>query len=180
MLLWQPCHQHRWCKEPYTSCIIADEASYGRDISESLRALGSRTGLQDIRFLAVAIGIQQKSGGNLAEILDGLAKLIRSRFKLFRKVKVITAEARWSGVFLSSFPIIGGWIGIPVDVVLMTPDVTPLELVTGSKGFVSGFFGGGMAGALVSWSQFSQTSRLGLVRRFTTQGLFIGLLSWYM
>ena len=56
----------------------------------------------------------------------------------------------------------------------------PLELVTGSKGFVSGFFGGGMAGALVSWSQFSQTSRLGLVRRFTTQGLFIGLLSWYM
>ena len=47
-------------------------------------------GLQ--RFLAVAVTIQQQSGGNLAEILDGLAKVIRSRFKLFRRVKAITAE----------------------------------------------------------------------------------------
>ena len=86
--------------------IIADEASFGRDISEALTALGQRTGLQDIRFLAVAVGIQQKSGGNLAEILAGLAKVIRSRFKLFRKVKTITAEARWSGIFLSSFPVL--------------------------------------------------------------------------
>lgn len=93
--------------------IIADEASFGRDISESMRALGQRTGLQDIRFLAVAIAIQQKSGGNLAEILAGLAGVIRSRFKLFRKVKAITAEARWSGVFLSAFPVLA-MVGINV------------------------------------------------------------------
>ena len=86
--------------------IISDEAAYGRDVSEALRALGERTGLQDIRFLAVAVAIQQKSGGNLAEILEGLAGVIRSRFKLFRKVKAITAEARWSGIFLSVFPIL--------------------------------------------------------------------------
>jgi len=86
--------------------IIADEASFGRDISESLTALGRRTGLQDIRFLAVAVNIQQKSGGNLAEILEGLAKVIRARFKLIRKVKAITAEARWSGMFLSAFPVL--------------------------------------------------------------------------
>jgi tight adherence protein B len=93
--------------------FIADEAAYGRDIPDALRALAERVELQDLRFLAVAVAIQQKSGGNLAEILEGLAKVVRSRFKLFRKVKAITAEARWSGLFLSAFPILA-LIGINV------------------------------------------------------------------
>ena len=54
----------------------------------------------------MAVTIQQTSGGNLAEILDGLAKVVRSRFRLFRRVKAITAEAKWSGMFLSIFPIL--------------------------------------------------------------------------
>lgn len=86
--------------------IIADEAAYGRDIAESLKALAERMDMQDLRFLAVAVSIQQQSGGNLAEILEGLARVIRARFKLFRRVKAITAEAKWSGMFLSMFPII--------------------------------------------------------------------------
>ncbi|MGB8621759.1 MAG: type II secretion system F family protein [Paracoccaceae bacterium] len=86
--------------------MIADEAAYGRDISESLKDLAERMDMQDMRFLAVAVTIQQQSGGNLAEILDGLAKVIRARFKLFRRVKAITAEAKWSGMFLSAFPIV--------------------------------------------------------------------------
>ncbi|MBA4350998.1 MAG: pilus assembly protein TadB [Rhodobacter sp.] len=85
--------------------LIADEATYGRDIAESLRSFASRMDNQDLHFLAVAVSIQQQSGGNLAEILDGLAKVIRARFKLFRRVKAITAEAKWSGMFLSAFPI---------------------------------------------------------------------------
>ena len=97
--------------------IIADEAAYGRDISEAIRAMAERLDIQDLRFLAVAVGIQQKSGGNLAEILQGLAEVIRARFKLFRKVKAITAEAKWSGMFLSFFPILC-LIGINV----MQPD----------------------------------------------------------
>jgi len=51
------------------------------------------------------VSIQQQSGGNLAEILEGLAKVIRARFRLFRRVTAITAEAQWSGKFLSGFPI---------------------------------------------------------------------------
>ncbi|RMH45997.1 MAG: pilus assembly protein TadB [Alphaproteobacteria bacterium] len=86
--------------------IIADEAAYGGDVSESLKALAERMDMQDLRFLAVAVSIQQKSGGNLAEILEGLSKVIRARFKLFRRVKAITAEAKWSGMFLSVFPLI--------------------------------------------------------------------------
>ncbi|MBT8411103.1 MAG: type II secretion system F family protein [Octadecabacter sp.] len=97
--------------------IIADEAAYGRDVSDSIRAMAERLDMQDLRFLAVAVGIQQKSGGNLAEILQGLATVIRSRFKLFRKVKAITAEAKWSGTFLSVFPFLA-LIGINV----MQPD----------------------------------------------------------
>lgn len=85
--------------------LISDEAAYGRDISEALKAFAERMDMQDLRFLAVAVSIQSQSGGNLSEILDGLAKVIRSRFKLFRRVKAITAEAKWSGMFLSGFPV---------------------------------------------------------------------------
>ena len=86
--------------------VIADEAAYGRDMGETLKAMAERLDMQDLRFLAVAVTIQQTSGGNLAEILDGLAKVIRSRFRLFRRVKAITAEAKWSGKLLSAFPIL--------------------------------------------------------------------------
>ncbi|MCB5411190.1 type II secretion system F family protein [Pseudogemmobacter faecipullorum] len=86
--------------------VIADEAAYGRDIGEALKAFAERMDSQDLRFLAVAVTIQQQSGGNLAEILEGLAKVIRARFKLFRRVRAITAEAKWSGMFLSAFPIL--------------------------------------------------------------------------
>jgi tight adherence protein B len=86
--------------------VIADEAAYGRNIAESLTAFAQRMDNQDLRFLAVAVNIQQSSGGNLAEILEGLAKVIRSRFKLFRRVVAITAEAKFSGAFLSSMPIV--------------------------------------------------------------------------
>ena len=85
--------------------IIADESSYGRDVTESLKEFAERMDSQDLRFLAVAVTIQQQSGGNLAEILEGLSKVIRARFKLFRRVRAITAEAKWSGMFLSAFPI---------------------------------------------------------------------------
>ncbi len=86
--------------------VISDEAAYGREIGEALKDMAERLDMQDLRFLAVAVTIQQQSGGNLAEILAGLAKVIRARFRLFRRVKAITAEAKWSGKFLSAFPIV--------------------------------------------------------------------------
>ncbi|TMV07708.1 pilus assembly protein TadB [Ruegeria sediminis] len=85
--------------------IIADESAYGRDVGDALKEMAIRLDMQDLRFLAVAVAIQRQSGGNLAEILAGLAKVIRARFRLFRRVKAITAEAQWSGKFLSGFPI---------------------------------------------------------------------------
>jgi tight adherence protein B len=117
--------------------LIADEAAYGRDVAESLKAFAERMDNQDLRFLAVAVTIQQQSGGNLAEILDGLAKVIRARFKLFRRVKAITAEAKWSGMFLSGFPI-GALLMIQMlkpdyyDGVKDSPYFIPMALVVGA------------------------------------------------
>ena len=114
--------------------FVSDEAAYGGDMGECLKTLAERVGTQDLRFLAVAVSIQQQSGGNLAEILDGLAKVIRSRFKLFRRVKAITAEAKWTGKFLSGFPIVA-MIGIQMvdphyyDKVRETPYFVPACLV---------------------------------------------------
>ncbi|MBF9059890.1 pilus assembly protein TadB [Rhodobacterales bacterium HKCCSP123] len=125
--------------------VIADEAAYGRDVSEAIRAMAERLDSQDLRFLAVAVGIQQTSGGNLAEILQGLASVIRARFKLFRKVKAITAEAKWSGMFLSVFPLLA-LIGINVmqpnyyDEVMGTPVFIPACAVVGVMLLMNMFF----------------------------------------
>ncbi|WP_374273423.1 type II secretion system F family protein [Paenirhodobacter enshiensis] len=114
--------------------IVADEAAYGRNVVDSLRDMSERLGMQDLRFLTVAVSIQQTSGGNLAEVLDGLSKVIRARFRLFRRVSAITAEPRWSGVFLSGFPLVI-LLGIQVfaphyfDTVKDTPAFIPTALV---------------------------------------------------
>lgn len=116
--------------------IISDESVYGRDVGECLKAMAERLDMQDLRFLAVAVTIQQTSGGNLAEILDGLAKVIRSRFRLFRRVKAITAEAKWSGKLLSAFPVVAV-IGVNVveptyfDEVMESSVFIPACLVVG-------------------------------------------------
>src|SRR6056297_1607033 len=113
--------------------VIADEAAYGRDVAESIRAMAERLDSQDLRFLAVSVGIQQVSGGNLAEILQGLSLVIRARFKLFRKVKAITAEAKWSGTFLSIFPLLA-LVGINV---MQPPVFIPACAVVGVMLFLN-------------------------------------------
>ncbi len=116
--------------------VLADESTYGMDITESLDRMAERIDLQDLRFLAVAVKIQAQAGGNLAEILASLAQVIRSRFKLFRRVDAITAEAKWSGWFLSIFPILalvminvsqpGYYAGV-----MSTPVFVPAAIVVG-------------------------------------------------
>ena len=114
--------------------MISDEAAYGRDMGETLKAMAERLDNQDLRFLAVAVTIQQTSGGNLAEILHGLAQVIRARFRLFRRVAAITAEAKWSGNLLSAFPFIA-LFGINIvqpnyfDEVMETPLFIPAALI---------------------------------------------------
>jgi tight adherence protein B len=86
--------------------IAARQVVYGKTPPEAVGALASRVGLPDLRFFAVAVQIHHEAGGNLAEILAGLSKIIRSRFQLFRKVNALTVEGRFSAWFLSLFPVV--------------------------------------------------------------------------
>jgi len=86
--------------------LIADEATYGMTVPDAIERMAQRVPVPDLRFFAIAVSIQSQSGGNLAEVLEGLSRVIRARFKLFRKIRAITSEARWSGWFLSIFPVI--------------------------------------------------------------------------
>lgn len=85
--------------------ITSNEIAYGRNLSEALGDMLKRVSVTDLRFFVVAVQIQNESGGNLAEILENLSKIIRGRFRLMRKVKALTVEGRFSAWFLSAFPL---------------------------------------------------------------------------
>jgi tight adherence protein B len=86
--------------------IVAQQIAYGMSPPQAVDALSRRIAVNDVRFFAVTIQIQYETGGNLSEILESLSAMIRSRFQLFRKVKAITAEGRFSAWFLTLLPIV--------------------------------------------------------------------------
>jgi tight adherence protein B len=86
--------------------MTTDEINFGASTGAALDSLYSRVGHEDLLYLTMAIKIQNETGGNLAEILTRLARLIRERAMLRLKVKSITAEGRLSAVFLTAFPFV--------------------------------------------------------------------------
>jgi tight adherence protein B len=84
--------------------ILADEITYGLDLETAMNNLESRAGQQDIALIVIATNIQASTGGNLAEILSGMSKIVRERSKLRMKVKALSAEGRWSAIVLSILP----------------------------------------------------------------------------
>ena len=85
---------------------VVDEINFGRSIIDALEMLEKRIGYNEVRFFVSSIAIAQQTGGNLAEILFRLAKMLRERFKLKRKIRALSAEGRFSGYALSSLPIL--------------------------------------------------------------------------
>ena len=81
-----------------------DEQNYGLPLKESLNNLSERIPLLDVRFFSTAVLIQRDTGGNLAEILDNLANVVRERFKIRRQVRVHTAHGRFTGYVLMALP----------------------------------------------------------------------------
>jgi tight adherence protein B len=86
--------------------ICCEEQNYGLELRTSLDNLVSRVPVQDVRIVATAIVIQKESGGNLAEVLDKTAHVIRERFRLKRQVRIHTAQGRMTGWILSLLPIV--------------------------------------------------------------------------
>jgi len=85
-----------------------DEINFGVSVSDALKNLTKRIDCPDLRFFAVSVILQRETGGNLAEIMESLASLIRKRFKFEGKVKVLSAEGRFSAAVLLALPILIG------------------------------------------------------------------------
>jgi tight adherence protein B len=86
--------------------IAADEVTFGSNLEDAVRKMSERVGSESLRLLAVALSIQAKTGGNLAEILSNLSKVIRERGKLRLKIRALSAEGRVSAIMLSLFPLV--------------------------------------------------------------------------
>jgi tight adherence protein B len=81
-----------------------DQQNYGLPLREALNALAERVPLMDMHFFVTAVLIQRETGGNLSEILDNLAGVVRERFKILRQVRVHTAHGRLTGYILLALP----------------------------------------------------------------------------
>jgi tight adherence protein B len=97
--------------------MTSDEIGFGSELGQSLDHLFERVGHEDLLYLTMAIKVQTQTGGNLAEILSRLARLLRERAMLRLKVRSLSAEGRISAIFLTVMPF--ALIGI---ITLLRPD----------------------------------------------------------
>jgi len=84
--------------------LAFDRQNFGMPMPEALKGLAERVPLLDARFFVTAVLTQREAGGNLAEVLDNLATVIRERFRVKRQVRVVTAHARMTGWVLVLLP----------------------------------------------------------------------------
>ncbi|HWQ53143.1 MAG TPA: type II secretion system F family protein [Bryobacteraceae bacterium] len=107
------------CPEPVRGELrqCFDEQNFGLDLRVALENLVERVPVSDLRMIVTAVLIQQESGGNITEILEKVAHLIRERFRLQRQIRVHTAQGRMTGWVLSLLPI-----AIGVVMYFVSPD----------------------------------------------------------
>lgn len=107
-----------------------DEQRFGLPFEEAILGLVDRLDLVDVRVFAIAVLVQREVGGNLAEILDNLADVIRKRFYLRRQLRVYTAQGRMTGYALGVLPFVVGFL-----MYLLTPELV-MTLFTTLPGWV--------------------------------------------
>jgi len=83
---------------------VYEEQNLGMPIELALRNMADRVPVMDVRFFVIAVVVQRTTGGDLAEVLDKIGRLIRQRFELHGHVKALTAEGRISGLVLLALP----------------------------------------------------------------------------
>ncbi len=120
------------------------DINYGNDVRKAMLGLLSRVPSVTVMALVTSILVQKETGGNLAEILEKISIVIRSRFKLARKVQTYSAEGRMSAWVLSLVPLV-----LFVTLWIVTPDYLPVLLddPRGQKMIIYGCFSG-VAGIL--------------------------------
>jgi tight adherence protein B len=87
-----------------------NEINFGVAVPEALKALARRVDCNDLKFFVMSIIIQRETGGNLAEILENIARLIRERFKLQGRIRVLSAEGKLSAIILVAIPFFLGFV----------------------------------------------------------------------
>ncbi len=85
---------------------VFEEQNLGVSIEESLKSLAGRVPNLDLKFFATAVILQRQTGGDLAEILDKISRLIRERFQVWGQIQALTGEGRLSGVVLLALPVV--------------------------------------------------------------------------
>ena len=83
-----------------------NEINLGVGVPEALKNLSQRVDCIDLNFFVTSILIQRETGGNLAEILENIARLIRERFKLFGRIRTLAAEGKFSAIILVVLPFL--------------------------------------------------------------------------
>lgn len=84
--------------------LAFDEMTYGRDLQQALENMAQRVPLADMNYVVVAIKLQAISGGNLAEVLGNMARMVRERQRLRLKIIALSAEGRFSSKILAALP----------------------------------------------------------------------------
>jgi len=136
----------RECADPVGSEFKAcfEEQNYGLELTTALDNLIVRVPLQDLKIVATAITIQKESGGNLAEVLDKTAHVIRERFRLKRQVRTHTAQGRLTGIILTLLPLGLGIVLFflnPAQMSLLWTTPVGIKLLwAGSAGIILGGF----------------------------------------
>jgi tight adherence protein B len=97
--------------------IVADEIMFGLEQSVAVDNLAPRVGHTDLSFFSTAVNIQHQTGGNLAEILSRLSRMLRNRLKLRLKIRALSSEGRLSAIVLSLTPFV-----LFVVITLLAPD----------------------------------------------------------
>jgi tight adherence protein B len=87
-----------------------EEISFGIDVPQAMANLNDRVISTDLKFFVTALVVQRETGGNLAEIIEAISRLIRQRFELLGRVKALSAEGRMSGIILFCMPIVMAFV----------------------------------------------------------------------
>lgn len=86
--------------------LAVDEVTYGAELRDALQSMAERWDLDDMRMFVVSLSVQSETGGNLAEILENLSKVIRERHAMLMKVRALSSEGRMTAVMLTVLPIL--------------------------------------------------------------------------
>lgn len=86
--------------------VVVDEVTYGADLRDALQNMAERWNLEDMRMFVVSLSVQSETGGNLAEILENLSKVIRDRQAMMMKVRALSSEGRMTALILTVLPVL--------------------------------------------------------------------------